>query len=57
MKRNIFAFYLNFHDKPEINTRPFQEQQIAYELLHYKMFFSVLQIQNLHLRLYTAPRV
>jgi len=47
MKRNIFAFYLNFHDRTEINTRPFQVQQIAYEFLHYEVFFVVLQIQNL----------
>jgi len=57
MKRIIFASYQNFEDQTEINTRPFQEKQIAYVLLHYKLLFKVLKIQNLHLRLYTSPCV
>jgi len=57
MKRNIFATYPNLENQTEINTSPFQEQQIAYVLLHYKVFFKVLKIQNLHLNLSISPRV
>jgi len=32
---NIFAFYLHLDDQAEINIRPFQEQQIAKDVLHY----------------------
>ena len=57
MKRNIFSSYPNFENQTGINTRPFQEKQIAYVLLLYKLLLNVSKIQNLYLRIYTSPCV